>query len=157
MNTTPTSEKGMDEIDRQIINRNQAGFPLESRPFAAMGASLGLSEAETLGRIRRLVSEGYISRLGPVLHPRRLGGQSTLAALAVPAERLDEVIAKVNAHRQISQNYIRTHTYNLWFVVTGAGQVELSTALAEIEAETGLPVLNLPMLEEYYVGVNFQI
>ncbi len=147
----------LDEIDRKIINQGQASFPLESHPFAALGKRLGLSEAEVLGRIRRLQTAGYISRLGPVLHPRKLGGCSTLAALSVPEERLPEVITQVNAHRQVSQNYIREHAYNLWFVASGADAAELAGVLADIEAETGLAVLNLPMVEEYYVGVNFQI
>jgi DNA-binding Lrp family transcriptional regulator len=147
----------LDDTDRAIINQGQEGFPLACRPFAILGQRLGLTEAELLERVRRLQRTGYISRVGPVLHPRRLGGQSTLAALAVPEVRLDEVIRLVNAHRQVSQNYLRTHTYNLWFVVSGANTAELDKVLADIEAETGLAVLNLPMLEEYFVGVKFQI
>ncbi len=147
----------LDDTDRRIINEGQAGFPLAPRPFAALGERLGLSEAEILGRIRRLQAEGYISRLGPVLHPRRLGGASTLAALAVPEDRLEEIVEMVNAHRQVSQNYTREHRYNLWFVATGVDEAELQKVLEEIERETDLPMLNLPMQEEYYVGVSFRI
>jgi DNA-binding Lrp family transcriptional regulator len=154
----------LDDLDRAIINQAQGDFPLVSRPFAALGERLGLgpsaeglTEADVLARVRRLKGAGYISRLGPVLHPRRLGGTSTLAALRVPAERLEEVIAQVNATRQVSQNYLREHDYNVWFVASGADAEELAGALADIERRTGLPVLNLPMLEEYYIGVNFQV
>lgn len=155
--STEPTPAGLDGIDRAIINGGQADFPLTSRPFAALGERLGLSEEETLRRIRRLVEQGYISRLGPVLHPRRLGGQSTLAAMRVPEDRLPEVIARVNARRQVSQNYTREHAYNLWFVASGSDAAELASVLADIEQETGLPVLNLPMMEEYYVGVSFQV
>ncbi|MCL4533889.1 MAG: Lrp/AsnC family transcriptional regulator [Bacteroidetes bacterium] len=147
----------LDDLDRAIINEGQADFPLVTRPFAALGERLGLSEAEMLARVRRLQEAGYISRLGPVLHPRKLGGISTLAAMKVPEERLEKVIAQVNACRQVSQNYLREHEYNVWFVASGADAEELAQALADLEKTTGLPVLDLPMLEEYFVGVNFQV
>jgi len=147
----------LDDIDRAIINQGQGDFPLVSRPFAVLGQRLGLSEADVLARVRRLKETGYISRLGPVLHPRKLGGYSTLAAMRVPEERLEEVIAQVNATRQVSQNYLREYEYNVWFVASGADAAELEQALTDVERRTGLPVLNLPMVEEYYIGVNFQV
>ena len=147
----------LDEKDKLIINCTQGGFPIVSRPFQALGERLGMGEAETLERIRRLCAEGALSRFGPVINPRRAGGNSTLAALAVTQERLEEVIALVNAHPQVSHNYEREHHFNLWFVVSASSEEEIKRVLKKIEAETALPVMNLPMEEEYFIGVNFQL
>ncbi|MBI4305334.1 MAG: Lrp/AsnC family transcriptional regulator, partial [Chloroflexi bacterium] len=108
----------LDPQDYRIINNTQGGFPLVPRPFKELGDKLGMSEQETLGRIRNLVAKGTLSRFGVVLNPRRLGGNSSLAAIAVPPDRLEEVIAIVNSRPEVSHNYEREHRFNLWFVVS---------------------------------------
>lgn len=90
----------LDEGDRRLLNACQGGFPVTPRPFAVLGATLGMSEAEVLTRLRRLLAEGKISRFGPVINPRRMGGESTLAGMSVPPERLEEVIACLNSSRR---------------------------------------------------------
>ena len=58
----------LDETDRRIINGLQGGFPVCERPYAAVAADLGLSEAELISRLQRLRGTNVLSRFGPMYH-----------------------------------------------------------------------------------------
>ncbi|MBI4302626.1 MAG: Lrp/AsnC family transcriptional regulator [Chloroflexi bacterium] len=152
VNSAPKLEEG----DKIILNHIQGGFPITSRPFKEIGEKLGMSETEVIERIKNLCLSGALSRFGPVLNPRRMGGNSTLAAMSVSPDRLEQVIALVNSYPEVSHNYERQHRFNLWFVVSAESEAEIKRVLAEIEAKSSFAVMNLPMMEEYFVGVNFQ-
>ncbi len=102
-----------------------------------MAETLGCSEAEVLERLRRLEADGALSRVGPVLRHQRAGA-STLAALAVPEERLQRVAERISQYAEVNHNYQREHRYNLWFVLTAGDRAQLDRVLAEIAADTGL-------------------
>jgi DNA-binding Lrp family transcriptional regulator len=129
---------------------------LSERPFALLAERLGVDEAEVLAALTRLQAEGCISRVGPVLRPNRVGA-STLAAMAVPAERLEEVAALVSAYPQVNHNYEREHEFNLWFVATAPDRQRLQDLLDEIRRRTGLEVMDLPLLEDYFINLGFPL
>jgi DNA-binding Lrp family transcriptional regulator len=144
----------MDLIDRRLINALQGGFPIAVRPFAEIALRLGLEERQVIARIARLLDEGLLSRFGPMYDAERLGGAVTLAAMAVPAERFDEVAEIVNAFPEVAHNYQRSHALNLWFVLATERSDQISPALRAIEAATGLAVLDLPKLEEFFLELR---
>ncbi len=109
-----------------------------------------------LETLARLQAEGAISRVGAVVRPNSIGA-STLAAMAVPPDRLDEVAARVSARPEVNHNYEREHRLNLWFVVAAATPEHVQSALRAIEAETGLPVLDLPLEREYHIDLGFDL
>ncbi|KIL99976.1 Heme d1 biosynthesis protein NirG [Paramagnetospirillum magnetotacticum MS-1] len=146
----------MDEIDRAIINTLQGGFPICDQPFAAMAEPLGLTAAQLLARIIKLKADGIISRFGPMWHAERMGGELTLAAMKVPQERFDEVAGIVNSHPEVSQNYAREHALNMWFVVATEKPGRKAEVLAGIEAGTGIPVHDMPKIQEFFVGLRFE-
>lgn len=146
----------LDAIDRRLLNDFQQGFPLSARPYAEVGASLGIGEAEVLARLARLGAAGAVSRVGPVLAPKRVG-VSTLAAMAVPPGRLEAVAELVSAYPEVNHNYERSHRVNLWFVLTAPNTARLNEVLAEIALYTGIEVLDLPMLEEYHIDLGFPL
>lgn len=151
------SDLPLDDIDRRIVNALQGGFPVSERPYADAAETLGLSEGELIARLDRLGRGGFMSRFGPMYHAERMGGDVTLAALAVPDGRYEEVAALVNAHDEVAHNYSREHRFNMWFVVAAEDPQRIADVLAEIEAETGLPVLNLPKRQEFYVGLKVTV
>ena len=57
----------------------------------------------------------------------------------------------------VAHNYRREHTWNMWFVLGCATPEGIAQTIACIEAETGLPVLNLPKEETYHVGLHFPV
>lgn len=145
----------LDDSDRVLLNNVQGDFPMTPRPFREIGERLGMPEAEVIARIQRLLGEGALSRFGPVLSATALGGARTLAAMHVPPDRLEEVAATVNGFDAVSHNYERQHHFNLWFVVSSEDPAEVERVLSMIREKTGLPVMDLPALEEYFVEVRF--
>ena len=141
-------------LDFRLLNDFQRDFPLCPAPFAELAGRLGVGEATVLGRLDALRREGKISRVGAVFAPRRIGA-STLAAMAVPPARLAAVGAAVSRFPEVNHNYEREHRFNLWFVVTAASEARLQSVLAEIEAKAGLPLLPLPLLEEFHIDLGF--
>jgi len=146
----------MDEIDRLLVNRLQAGIPVAERPFAPIAGELGIPEAEVCGRLQRLLEEGVLTRFGPMIDAAALGGAFTLAAMSVPPHDFDRVAAIVNARAEVAHNYRREHAYNMWFVVATERPESIRVVLAEIESESGYRVLDLPKRREYYVGLRLE-
>ena len=155
MTGTPLLDR-LDALDRRLLDEFQSGIPLAPRPFALMAEQLGVTETEVIARLQRLTEAGAVSRVGPVFRPRQVGA-STLAAMAVPPERLAEVATLVNGFPEVNHNYEREHDFNLWFVLTAPGQTCLERVLDEIGRRAGLPVLDLPMLAEYHIDLGFPL
>lgn len=146
----------MDALDTRLLNEFQRDFPLVDRPFAAIGMRIGETAETVLARYSGLLEAGAISRIGVVFAPHAVGA-STLAAMAVPSGRVDEVAAIVNAQPETNHNYEREHRLNLWFVLTASNQLALDAAIARIERAAGLAVLALPLLEEYHIDLGFDL
>jgi DNA-binding Lrp family transcriptional regulator len=139
----------LDPIDRAIVAALQRGVPIVERPFAELAASLETTEDAVVARLARLIDTGAVGRFAPMLDAEKLGGAVTLCAMAVPAERFGEVAAQLAAMPEVAHNYERAHRFNMWFVLAVERPAQLAAAIAQIEAETGLAVLDLPKLEEY--------
>jgi len=150
---TPTRT---DELDRRLLNEFQHDFPLVDEPYAEIARRLGTTEADVLARLARLKSEGAISRIGTVVRPNTIG-VSTLAAMAVPPQRLEPVAQIVSRYAEVNHNYEREHALNLWFVVTAAGPDRLQAVLGDIEARTGIEVLPFPLVEDYHIDLGFEM
>ena len=143
-------------IDRALLDRYQRDFPMVERPFAVIGQALDLSEQEVIQHVDRLQQSGAISRIGAVVAPHR-AGWSTLAAMAVPEERLEDVAALVSSLPEVNHNYQREHTFNLWFVVTGEHQAHVAAVLATLHDRTGLDILDLPLEEAFHIDLGFPL
>lgn len=147
----------LDDIDRRLINRLQDGLPLVARPYAAVADELEIAEGDLLYRLERLREGEVLSRFGPMYHAERLGGGLTLAALAVPEADFERVIDAVNAFPEVAHNYRREHELNMWFVLATETPEAIDTAIAGIEAATGLPVYNMPKEEEFHVRLHLPV
>jgi DNA-binding Lrp family transcriptional regulator len=147
----------MDAVDRRIVNGLQGGFPIVERPFTEAAAKLDLTEDELIGRLGRLLAEGRLSRFGPLYNAERLGGAVTLAAMAVPEAEFDKVAEAVNAHPEVAHNYARDHALNMWFVISSDRPQYIDEVIEAIEEDTGLTVYEVPKLEEFTVGLRFEL
>ncbi|MBP2230480.1 DNA-binding Lrp family transcriptional regulator [Azospirillum agricola] len=145
----------LDGIDRALINRLQDGLPLTPRPFADVAAELGLDEGTVIDRVAALRRSGVLSRFGPLYNAERMGGGLSLAAMAVPAERFEEVAALVNGFPEVAHNYAREHTLSMWFVLATETPERLFAVAEAIEARTGLAVRLFPKLAEYALDLRF--
>ncbi len=147
---------GMDHIDRRLLNDFQRDLPLTPRPYAVMAAMLGISEDQVIGRLHALQNAGAVSRVGAVVQPNAVGA-STLAAMAVPEHRLDEVAGIVSGFPEVNHNYEREHAFNLWFVVTAANRKTVLGVLSEIETASGIAVMDLPLVQPFHIDLGFAL
>lgn len=141
---------------RRLLNAYQHDLPLSPTPYRDMAERLGMSEQAVLDCLAELQAAGVVSRVGPVFRPRRLGS-STLAAMRVPPERLAEVAELVNGYPEVNHNYERHHEFNLWFVLTAPDRARIDAVLAELRERTGLPVLDLPLEQDYHIDLGFPL
>ncbi|MEY7851897.1 Lrp/AsnC family transcriptional regulator [Natrarchaeobius sp. A-rgal3] len=148
--------EAIDDVDAAIVDGYQSGLPVETRPFDRIGEQLGIDGDDALERVSRLADLGIVRRFGAVLNPPVIGS-STLAAVKAPEERFEEIATVINGYRQVNHNYARDHEWNMWFVVTAGSRETRDEILAEIEARTGCRVLDLPMLTDYYIDLEFPV
>ncbi len=146
----------LSKLQIDLLNDFQRDFPLCPRPYEKIAEQLGVDEEIVIEHFQQLTEQKYISRLGAVVTPHK-AGWSTLAALSVPEDELEEIAEMINACPGVNHNYERSHEFNLWFVVTGADQQTVETTLSEIEAATGYEVLNLPLVEAYQLDLGFPL
>lgn len=145
-----------DPAELTLVDRWQHNFPLVDKPFEVIGRAAALNERDAIDVFRRLREIGVISRIGAVVRPNTVGA-STLAALQVPPERLDEVAAIVSREPLVTHNYERTHVLNLWFVIAGADAGAIAATFDSIRQQTGLGAIDLPMLKAYHLGLGFPL
>ena len=147
----------MDALDRAIINNLQGGFPVCESPYAQAATALGTTEAELIRRIDALLADGTLTRFGPLFHAERLGGGLTLAAMSVPQDDFERVTGMVNAHPEVAHNYARDHEFSMWFVLATETPERIAEVIRTIEGETGYKVYNMPKMEEFFVGLRFDV
>lgn len=144
----------MDELDRAIVNALQGGFPICDEPYRETAERLGLSEAELIVRLQRMLETKTLTRFGPMFQVERMGGAFVLAALAVPEADYERVAEQVNALPEVAHNYRREHVLNMWFVLATETPEGIPEAVGKIERETGLKVYAFPKLKEYFVEMR---
>ena len=147
----------MDSIDRSIVNRLQDGIEICERPFATVAASLAISESELTARLERLLADGTLTRFGPMYDAAQMGGAFTLAAMSIPPDDFERVMELVNAHPEVAHNYEREHTLNMWFVIATEHCEAVVDVIHAIEEETGIRVIDLPKLAEYFLDLRLPV
>jgi len=156
LNINGSTHRTLSNLQKKLLNDFQKTFPLSPTPYADIAARLGVTETDVLEALRDLEKDGIISRIGPVFRPHRIG-TSTLVAMAIPKGRLQHVANYINTLPEVNHNYEREHHLNLWFVVTATTEEHLQTVLTEIEENTGIVVMSLPMLESYHIDLGFDL
>ncbi len=144
------------QLELALIDRWQHDFPLVEKPFEIVGRCAAIDQEEAIGVFRRMRENHLISRIGAVVRPNTVGA-STLAALRVPPDRLEEVAVIVSREPLVTHNYEREHALNLWFVIAGRDGDAIAATIQRIAAATGLDVIDLPMLQAYHLGLGFPL
>jgi len=146
----------MEDIQRRLLDAYQKQMPVSPTPYADIARELGVSEDAVLAALKEMTENGMVSRVGPVFRPGTIGN-STLAAMAVPASQLERVAALVNTYPEVNHNYEREHRLNLWFVITAGSEKRIQEILDDIEERTSIPVMSLPMQEAYHIDLGFRL
>ncbi|MFB9151226.1 siroheme decarboxylase subunit beta [Roseovarius ramblicola] len=145
-----------DPIDRALLDDWQRDFPVAARPFAALAQHLGTTEADVIARLRARQAAGQITRVGATVAPNTIAA-STLAAVAAPEGRVEQVAAIIGEEPGVNHSYLRENTWNLWFVATGPDRAHVGAALARIARRSGLRVLDLPLVRPFNLDLGFSL
>jgi DNA-binding Lrp family transcriptional regulator len=154
---TPGQDR-LEELDRELLNAVQWDFPLEPRPYQALGERLGVDEPTVREHVARVKDLGVLRQLSAIFDTRALGYGSALVAAKVDPARVDEAAQVINAHPGVSHNYKRNHAYNLWYTVAVPPGDALGDHVDVLHAESGAVVTRrLPTLKLYKIGVKLDM
>ncbi len=140
----------LDEKDHEIIQILQNGFPLVSEPYKAIGDKLWIDEHAVISRIVRLIQNGVIRYVGPFFASRKLGYKGCLAALNAPEDRIDEIAEVVNSFDEVTHNYLREGSPNMWFTLITKSIEQRDQIINTIKTKTGIDEILLFTSKKYF-------
>lgn len=148
----------LDNMDRDLLNIIQSDFPVTKEPFKDLARKLGTTEEDILSRLEALTVNNTIRRLGGIFDSRKLGYTGTLCAMKVPPERIDSVAGVINSYPGVTHNYLRNHSYNMWFTLLAPDSKVIESILGEIRDKTGInELISLPAVKLFKIKVNFDL
>ncbi len=148
----------LDDVDRNLLNILQMGFPLTREPYADIASKLSLTEKDVIKRIARLKDGQIIRTIGPIFDLRNLGYHSTLVAMRVPPRRLEQAAEIISQHPGVSHNYQRNHHYNLWFTLSLSGNVERQEVLLRLQTQVKPTIMfELPAVRIFKIKTIFDM
>jgi len=128
----------IDNTDRRIIAATQAGLPLVTRPYHAIGEQLGIEPQEVMRRMKRMCASGVIRRIGAVPNHYALGYQANgMSVWNVPDARVRELGQKIGDLEFVSHCYHRPRhlpdwPYNVFAMVHGHDRAEVEQQVKQI-------------------------
>jgi len=128
----------LDAIDQRLIAVIQGGLPLVSRPYQEIARRIGTSEAEVIARLRRMLSEDTIKRLGVVVRHRKLGYRANaMVVWDVPDEAVDALGYRLRRFDFITLCYRRPRRlpewpYNLFCMIHGRDRSKVLERLDDL-------------------------
>jgi len=126
-----------DERRSRLLAVLDDGLPVTLRPFADLGARIGMTEDETLALTRALRDDRTVRRVGAVLSPDALGYQTNLGALALAEDDLEEVASVLADVPNVTHAFEMDDRYRLWFVLSAPSAARLEIAESELAARLG--------------------
>ncbi len=133
----------LSDRDKNIIKVLQEDFPLCEEPYKILAERVGISEEEFLRRVRELVDEKKIRKMGAVLRHREVGFKANaLCAWNVSPDKLDDVAQTMSSNAAVSHCYDRTPApnwnYNLYTMIHAKTRDECEKIIGELSQSTGV-------------------
>lgn len=133
----------LDEADRRIVAATQAGLPLDPQPYERVAAAVGISPAEVVTRLGRMLETGVVRRIGLVPNHYALGlTENAMTVWDVDDRELLRLGAEVGALDFVTHCYERPRRpplwpYNLFAMVHGTTAEEVAGKIAAIARLVG--------------------
>jgi DNA-binding Lrp family transcriptional regulator len=133
----------LDAVDLRLVAVTQGGLPLVPHPYRAIADKLGLDEADVIARLKRLMEEGAIRRIGVVPNHYALGyvanGMSVWdvddAAVAGIGPRIGALDFVTHCYER--PRHLPLWPYNLFAMVHGRSRDEVRSMVEEIATLIG--------------------
>lgn len=133
----------LDALDRRIIAATQAGLPLVPAPYRAVADIVGADEAEVIARIKNLLADGSIRRIGAVPNHYALGftanGMSVWDVIDDDIAAIGPVVGALDfvTHCYERPRHLPLWPYNLFAMVHGRSRAEVEEKVAQVAALIG--------------------
>ncbi len=134
----------LDGADAAVLEAVAAGLPRVSRPYAAIGAALGVSEAQVIAALRRLIDTGVIRRFGLIVRHRALGyTANAMVVFDVPDRALARIAPRLAACEWVTLCYRRPRRpphwpYNLFCMIHGRDRATVRAQIERLVADCAL-------------------
>jgi DNA-binding Lrp family transcriptional regulator len=130
--------------DQQLLAAVQDGLPLTPRPYAAIGAKIGLCEDEVIAGLRRLIDDGVIKRFGVIVRHHELGYRANaMVVFDIPDEKVRAAGERLATLPFVTLCYRRPRRpplwpYNLFCMIHGQDRAVVLEQIAQASAAAGL-------------------
>ncbi|HSH07444.1 MAG TPA: Lrp/AsnC family transcriptional regulator [Burkholderiales bacterium] len=130
-------------LDERLVRATQSGLPLVPDPYAAIAASLGVSEAQVIERLQTMLADGRVRRIGVVPNHYALGYTANgMSVWDVDDEKIEALGPQVGALEFVSHCYRRPRRlpdwpYNLFAMVHARSREEVAEKLEMIRGVLG--------------------
>jgi len=127
----------LSEIDKKLIMELEYHFPCNETPFSEIASRLNLKEDEVIKRVKELIDNEVIKRVGMYVNFRAKGMEGALVAAEIPEENLEKYRKITLGIKELTHNYIRNHPkYNVWFVLKAENKEKLRENVEKILKES---------------------
>lgn len=133
----------MNELDARIVRATQGGLPLVPEPWREVAGELGVAPELVMERVRRMLADGRIRRIGVVPNHYRLGytanGMSVWDVADDAVGRLGRAVGRLPfvTHCYRRPRRAPDWPYNLFAMVHGRSREEVEQKVAKIGALLG--------------------
>jgi len=131
------------DLDERLVRATQAGLPLVPEPYAAVAATLGVSEAQVIARLEAMLADRRVRRIGVVPNHFALGYTANgMSVWDVDDDQVDRLGREVGALPFVSHCYRRPRRlpawpYNLFAMVHARSRDEVAEKLEIIRGVLG--------------------
>ena len=129
--------KVLTELEIKILNRIQKDWQITETPFAELSNELRIDEAVIVSTIQNLKDDKIIRDITAIFNAESLGYDSALIAFKVTEDKIENAVSIINSNPGVSHNYLRDHSYNIWFTLAVAPDNSLKEEAGIIAEKAG--------------------
>ncbi|MBN2848683.1 MAG: hypothetical protein JXP72_09600 [Coriobacteriia bacterium] len=127
----------LDPSAQRLLAALESGLPVSARPYADVGARIGMTGAEVVAALRSLRDARVVRRVGAEVSPGALGYRASLGAMAITEEGLDEAEVVLDDAPGVTHAFEMDDRYRLWFVMVAPSPARLEIAESELARRLG--------------------
>ncbi|MFP3201782.1 MAG: Lrp/AsnC family transcriptional regulator [Sulfolobus sp.] len=125
-----------DEKTLKLIMELEYNFPFSERPFQIIAERLGLREEEIVYKVKELIDNEVVKRIGMYVSFRAKGMESALVAAQISLDNLEKFRKIALEIKELTHNYIRNHPkYNVWYVIKAENREKLNENIKKLMDE----------------------
>ena len=131
-------------MDKELLSAIEDGLPIVSSPYTEVARRINTSEDDVIARLRRLLADGIIKRLGFVVRHRAVGFKANaMVVWDVPDADADRVGAGLSEHACVTLCYRRPRRrpewpYNLFCMIHGRDRETVLQQIEDLSRSVGL-------------------